>query len=78
MRGKGNRGALNEAELLHYSYPTGPRWISLTYASGRATDLPLEVERLGLSQALSCLRFQQHYSEVLGLNGVLRGGKRAW
>ena len=52
MRGKGNRGALSEAELLHYCYPKGPRWISLTYASGRATDFPLEVERLGLSQAL--------------------------
>ena len=52
MRGKGNRGALNEAGLLHSSSPLGPRWISLTYASGPATDFPLEVEGLGQSQAL--------------------------
>ena len=52
VKGKGNRGALTEARLLHSSYPLGPRWISLTYASGPATDFPLELEGLGLSQAL--------------------------
>ena len=64
--------------FLHSSYPPGPRWISLTYDSGPATDFPLEVQRLGLSQALGCLGIQQHYSEVVGLNCVLRGGKGAW
>ena len=52
MRGKSKKGALNEARLLHSSYPLGPRWISITYASGPATDLPLELEGLGLSQGL--------------------------
>ena len=52
MREKGNRGALNEAGLVHYSYPLGPIWISLTYASGPATDFPLELEGLRLSQGL--------------------------
>lgn len=48
MRGKGNRGAPNEAGLRPSSYPLGRRCISLTYAS----DFPLEVEGLGLSQGL--------------------------
>ena len=78
MRGKSKKGALNQARILHSSYPLGPRWISLTYASGPATDFPLELEGLGLSQGLSCLCFLQHYSEVFGLNCVLRGGKGAW
>ena len=51
MRGKGNRGALNEA-VSAFLLPPGARWISLTYASGPATDFPLEVEGLGLSQGL--------------------------
>ena len=50
--GESKKGALNEARLLHSSYPLGPRWISITYASGPATDLPLELEGLGLSQGL--------------------------
>ena len=52
LRGKSKKGAVNQARLLHSSYPLGPRWISLTYASGPATDFPLELEGLGLSQCL--------------------------
>ena len=52
MRGKGDRGALNEAGLRPSSYPLGHRCISLAYASGPATDLPLEGHGLGLSHGL--------------------------
>ena len=52
MRGKGDRGALNEAGLRPSFYPLGHRCISLAYASGPATDFPLEVDGLGLSHGL--------------------------